>query len=253
MKSNRSIVFTFILIAALAFASGCSSYWVCEGQACDTGKARLTTEYGDVYEGEVLKGRPHGFGTITYGVGREGYSRGPGRERGDKYVGNFGENPEGYVRYYGDGTLFLASGFAFAGTWANDRIQAGPGSMDFPDRKRVRGRWFVPPGNWEFICVEGGCKQRGIAVQGLAKVIWAGRFPDGRLERGVAIYPFGAAKVRSTGSRFYCYSERLLPVCRIFSRNHGEGTSMTTRSFGFEGRMPNYREMKRIIAALGGY
>ncbi len=100
-SSSKKLIFVFILLLILPF-SGCKS--VVKETVVDE-PVRIVSPNGDVYVGEIVSGKPHGQGTITYAgnkyVGEWSGGRWDGRgtytrSDGEKYVGEFkdGHNAE---------------------------------------------------------------------------------------------------------------------------------------------------------------
>jgi TPR repeat protein len=109
-----------------------------------TGRARLTRADGSEYDGEWLRGRPHGHGTAieaggaTYsGSWYEGARHGEGElamPDGGRYVGEFQHGERA-----GIGTLQNASG-VYYGDWESD-VPHGDGVFEGADGARYEGAW----------------------------------------------------------------------------------------------------------------
>lgn len=69
---------------------------------------------GDIYEGALVDGQPHGLGTLTYAGG-------------NKYVGAFNNG-----LMHGHGTLSFASGSSYVGEWKNGKWD-GKGIFKYVD------------------------------------------------------------------------------------------------------------------------
>ena len=85
--SSKKLIFVFILLLILPL-TGCKS--VVKETVVDE-PVRIVSPNGDVYVGEVMSGKPHGQGTITY--------------TGNKYVGEWNDG-----RWDGRGTYTRSDG-----------------------------------------------------------------------------------------------------------------------------------------------
>jgi len=83
---------------------------------------RLVSPNGDVYVGEVMSGKPHGQGTLTFPDGR-------------MYVGQYKDGKE-----HGKGTLTSPSGDEYVGEWKDGRPN-GRGTEIFPDGSKGIGEF----------------------------------------------------------------------------------------------------------------
>ncbi len=256
---NKLTILTVTGIA-LMLLHGCASYWRCESPSCDKGKAVLTTEYGDRYEGEVKNGRPEGEGMMVYGPGRPGYSRGVGFLQGTKYNGRWGRNKEGYVRYYGPGVVTYPDGYAVSATWADSLPLQGPGSFTFPDGKEVRGTWGAERGDsvLRWICLQGDCHSgRGMRASVYSNAFYVGEFKDGEPEgRGMFVNFFQVnAGLFSRGSlqagTVYC-EEKGASLCAYSVKGSGGKRKLVLGVLPYfkNRRSPLFNELEAAAAAL---
>jgi len=79
-SSSKKLIFVFILLLILPF-SGCKS--VVKETVVDE-PVRIVSPNGDVYVGEIVSGKPHGQGTLTYPNGSIKYE---GEFKNDGYHG----------------------------------------------------------------------------------------------------------------------------------------------------------------------
>ncbi len=106
---------------------------------------RIVSPNGDVYVGEVMSGKPHGQGTITYPNGRkyvgewkDGLPNGQGTDifpDGKMYVGQYKDG-----EFHGQGTLTSPSGYKYEGEWKDGRPN-GRGTEIFPDGSKGIGEF----------------------------------------------------------------------------------------------------------------
>jgi hypothetical protein len=139
--SIKKLIFVFILLLILPL-TGCKSVV----KETDVKKpVRIVSPNGDVYVGEVMSGKPHGQGTITYPNGRkyvgewkDGLPNGQGTDifpDGRMYVG---ESKDG--NFHGQGTLTSPSGYKYEGEWKDGRPN-GRGTEIFPDGSKGIGEF----------------------------------------------------------------------------------------------------------------
>jgi len=96
-------------------------------------RGRHVFKDGSIYEGELVKGKPNGFGThnlvngdIFEGQHTDGFAHGHGTMRYksesklDRYVGNWRSG-----KRYGFGTLILEDSSRLVGDWKNDNLNYG--------------------------------------------------------------------------------------------------------------------------------
>lgn len=150
-----------------------------------SGKQNLTD--GSRYEGELIKGKPHGFGKREFlnGDSYEGqFERGKAHGHGtfhyknddvlDRFVGMWLND-----RWDGFGVLFLQGGSKVSGKWVKDKLEYG--NFEGSDGSIRSGKWY---GNWEFL------------EEGYAKNIFGAEFnglfnADGSYSAGVVANPNG--------------------------------------------------------------
>lgn len=117
-------------------------------------RGNQTLSDGSVYEGEMLTGKPHGYGErkfqngdIYEGQFEKGMSHGHGtfRYKGDdfldRYVGMWSSD-----KWNGYGTLVLKDGSRVTGQWMKNRLEYG--DYEGSDGSIRSGKWR---GDWEFL------------------------------------------------------------------------------------------------------
>ena len=85
-------------------------------------KATLFYSGGEKYEGEILEGKRHGFGTYFY-------------QTGDRYTGMWEQNMK-----HGRGTMFYANEEVYEGWW-NNNLREGVGTLFYQNGERYYGEW----------------------------------------------------------------------------------------------------------------
>ena len=97
--SSKKLIFVFILLLILPL-TGCKS--VVKETVVEE-PVRIVSPNGDVYVGEIVSGKPHGQGTITY-------------SNGTKYVGEFKDGVPN-----GQGTMTFSDESKHEGEYKNGR------------------------------------------------------------------------------------------------------------------------------------
>jgi len=94
-SSSKKLIFVFILLLILPF-SGCKS--VVKETVVEE-PVRIVSPNGEVYVGEIVSGKPHGQGTLTF-------------PDGSKYVGEWKNG-----KHHGQGTYTFHDGVKWVGVW----------------------------------------------------------------------------------------------------------------------------------------
>lgn len=132
----------FLILSTMFFLFSCHSYWMCDDKACSSGIAKLKSKECDVYEGEVKNSKPNGFGKQIHAGDTCVKEESRGVPPGTIFEGIWGENKNGDTRLMGKATIFYPNGYKVTGTFLNDEIQDGPGSIKLPNHTVINGNWI---------------------------------------------------------------------------------------------------------------
>lgn len=187
MKLN-TIILTISSIFFTLILNNCKSTYKCLDESCESGKARLESRYCDLYEGEVLNGRPFGFGVMNYVSEKcidEGYSRGS-RQHLKSYSGFWANDKNGITRWNGKGEMFYDNGIRLTANFKDDNIPIDSEIyISFPSGTTIKGSWGVYDNFLKEKSIYMGCSGNCLDGEGTLILrggkLFKGKFKKGRL------------------------------------------------------------------------